>query len=60
MFSHINRTLHRTLANSDDAIKGSTERLEKAQRTLREAARQSDEDRKQIQEAHSLLARRRP
>ena len=50
----------RTLANSDDAIKRSTERLENTQRTLREAARQSDEDRKQIQEAHSLLAGRRP
>ena len=56
MFADIDRIL----ANSDNAKKGSTERLEKAQRTLGEAARQSDEDRKQIQEAHSLLARRRP
>ena len=33
----------RTLANSDDGIKRSTERLHKAQRTLTQAAQQSDE-----------------
>ena len=52
MFADIDRTL----ANSDNAISRSTARLEEVGRTLREAARQSAEDHKQIQEARSLLA----